>query len=109
MPSTAARPTAAGAVAAALSDDTADAAVFAGDCNLRREEDGGTASALVGADAWDLAGTPEEKQWTWPAAAVEYLPAAHAVHWVSAASPVWLDQRAAEHWEHWSSEVAPGS
>ena len=38
-----------------------------------------------------------------------YLPFGHLAQAVSAASPVWLDQRPAEHWEHWSSEVAPGS
>ena len=50
-----------------LNDDAADAAVLAADCNVRREDD--ALQDELGADAWMLAGSPKNLQWTWSGAA----------------------------------------
>ena len=46
-----------------LSDDAVDAALFAGDLNLREREDPETQG--LGEDAWRLAGQSEHNRWTW--------------------------------------------
>ena len=47
----------------ALGDDAVDAALFAGDLNLREREDVETKG--LGEDAWRLAGESEHNHWTW--------------------------------------------
>ena len=50
-------------VRAVLRDDTVDAALFAGDLNLRYEEQKFTQG--LGDDVWCLAGEPKHDEWTW--------------------------------------------
>ena len=61
-------------VSQVLSDESVDGAAFAADCNMAEGEEGTPVPPGLGADAWALAGEPQDKRWTWPAGGSDAAP-----------------------------------